>query len=310
MTLGEHIREQRTKNNMTQEYLAEQLNVSRQAVSKWENGTAAPSMENLLELARLFQISLSQLSGTYEEPETISPPSPSRRPERFWQLLFAIAAVTALLLAALCIALLWNSMRDRTAASEGIVELAYSTAENQMLAEAVASLPNGQEVRLRLVMTEGEYFTDEWENYVPGGGVYETNYMGSYQLQATDEQGQVLFAYELTPDFDREALNFPEAFDLEICDYNQDGYPDFTIGQYGSSSISLYNLYTLEAGGIRRSCPEMIPDSGMEFSKIFPVDASEEGTGFHTQPWNNAAGQAETVRYRWDSVQELFLPVE
>ena len=47
--------------SMTQEFVAEQLGVSRQAVSKWENGTSDPSTSNLLALAKLFGVSASEL---------------------------------------------------------------------------------------------------------------------------------------------------------------------------------------------------------------------------------------------------------
>ena len=46
---------------MTQEQLAERLQVSRQAVSKWETGTAEPSTSNLLALAKAFGISPEEL---------------------------------------------------------------------------------------------------------------------------------------------------------------------------------------------------------------------------------------------------------
>ena len=46
---------------MTQEFVAESLGVSRQAVSKWENGTADPSTSNLLKLAKLFGLSPEEL---------------------------------------------------------------------------------------------------------------------------------------------------------------------------------------------------------------------------------------------------------
>ena len=48
---------------MSQEYLAEQLGVTRQAVSKWESGTSEPSTANLLALAKLYGISLDELVG-------------------------------------------------------------------------------------------------------------------------------------------------------------------------------------------------------------------------------------------------------
>ena len=46
---------------MTQEFVAESLGVSRQAVSKWETGTADPSTSNLLALAKLFGVSAEEL---------------------------------------------------------------------------------------------------------------------------------------------------------------------------------------------------------------------------------------------------------
>ena len=57
MTLGETIKEQRTVHGLSQETLAEAMGVSRQAVSKWENGSADPSTSNLLTLAKLYGVS-------------------------------------------------------------------------------------------------------------------------------------------------------------------------------------------------------------------------------------------------------------
>ena len=48
---------------MSQEYLAEQLGVTRQAVSKSESGTSEPSTANLLALSKLYGISLDELVG-------------------------------------------------------------------------------------------------------------------------------------------------------------------------------------------------------------------------------------------------------
>ena len=60
-SLGETIKEHRTRCNMTQEFVAEHLGVSRQAVSKWESGASDPSTANLLALAKLFGISAAEL---------------------------------------------------------------------------------------------------------------------------------------------------------------------------------------------------------------------------------------------------------
>ena len=55
-SLGEALKDHRQRCGMTQEYVAEALGVSRQAVSKWETGAAEPSTSNLLALARLYGI--------------------------------------------------------------------------------------------------------------------------------------------------------------------------------------------------------------------------------------------------------------
>ena len=46
---------------MTQEFVAEAIGVSRQAVSKWENGTSDPSTSNLIAIAKLFNITPEEL---------------------------------------------------------------------------------------------------------------------------------------------------------------------------------------------------------------------------------------------------------
>ena len=60
-SLGEALKEHRTRCHMTQEFVAEHLGVSRQAVSKWENGTSDPSTSNLLALAKVYGISPQEL---------------------------------------------------------------------------------------------------------------------------------------------------------------------------------------------------------------------------------------------------------
>jgi DNA-binding XRE family transcriptional regulator len=55
-SLGEVIKKHRTEKKMTQEFVAETLGVSRQAVSKWESGITDPSTSNLIALAKLLEI--------------------------------------------------------------------------------------------------------------------------------------------------------------------------------------------------------------------------------------------------------------
>lgn len=60
-TLGEVLRQHRTDCKMTQEFVAESLGVSRQAVSKWESGKSDPSTTNLIALAQLFGLPPEEL---------------------------------------------------------------------------------------------------------------------------------------------------------------------------------------------------------------------------------------------------------
>ena len=60
-TLAETLKDHRTRCRMTQEFVAESLGVSRQAVSKWETGDSDPSMSNLVLLAKLYSVPLEEL---------------------------------------------------------------------------------------------------------------------------------------------------------------------------------------------------------------------------------------------------------
>ena len=60
-SLSEMLKENRTRCKMTQEFVAESIGVSRQAVSKWENGTSEPNTSNLMALAKLYGIPAEDL---------------------------------------------------------------------------------------------------------------------------------------------------------------------------------------------------------------------------------------------------------
>lgn len=64
MKFDENLRVFRKQKEFSQEYLAEKMNVSRQTISKWENGTAMPDLKKLTDLASLFDVSMDELLGT------------------------------------------------------------------------------------------------------------------------------------------------------------------------------------------------------------------------------------------------------
>lgn len=78
MKLNEKIAYYRREKRLSQEELAAQVGVSRQAVSKWELGEAAPDIGKLLALARAFGVTTDHLLDEDAEPERAAPPQPPR----------------------------------------------------------------------------------------------------------------------------------------------------------------------------------------------------------------------------------------
>ena len=61
MNFGEHIKQRREKLNLSQKEVAKLLFVTRQTISNWENGRNFPDMSMLIELSKLYQISIDSL---------------------------------------------------------------------------------------------------------------------------------------------------------------------------------------------------------------------------------------------------------
>lgn len=70
MNVSEKIRTLRKSKGMSQEELAGKVNISRQAVSRWENGTALPDVDNIVQLSKLFGVTTDYLlMDSYESNE-------------------------------------------------------------------------------------------------------------------------------------------------------------------------------------------------------------------------------------------------
>ena len=105
--IGGRIRLLRERAGLTQEEVAEGMNVSRQAVSKWEANLSRPSSDNLIRLARLFRVELTDIIGEPEEEAAAAevlphqpeeervPPAPKRR---VWPWVLALVLLAALAL--------------------------------------------------------------------------------------------------------------------------------------------------------------------------------------------------------------------
>ena len=72
MNIGERIIALRKEKNISQTELAKRLNVSRQAVSKWEQGVSSPDTERLIQLAEILGTEVEYLAtGTHPEPGSV-----------------------------------------------------------------------------------------------------------------------------------------------------------------------------------------------------------------------------------------------
>lgn len=79
MQIGSYLKEHRKSRHFTQEQVANELHISRQAISAWENDTSFPDLENLVLLSRLYQTSVDSLIGNFtadnaldKQKETVS----------------------------------------------------------------------------------------------------------------------------------------------------------------------------------------------------------------------------------------------
>ncbi|EXJ23269.1 Transcriptional regulator, XRE family [Alkalibacterium sp. AK22] len=73
--LAAKIKEKRNAKKLSQEYVAEKMQVSRQAVSKWETGKSEPSTNNLKKLAELFSCDIDELLSNGKNEKEADPPT-------------------------------------------------------------------------------------------------------------------------------------------------------------------------------------------------------------------------------------------
>ena len=71
MEIGKTIQDLRKRKGLSQEELAEKIDVSRQAVSKWENGSSVPDVEKIIALSDFFQVSTDYLLKGKETEKNI-----------------------------------------------------------------------------------------------------------------------------------------------------------------------------------------------------------------------------------------------
>ena len=107
MKLADKLFELRKEKGWSQEKLAEQINVSRQSISKWESGQALPELEKIVELSKIFQVTTDYLLLEESDKPEIKPVLSEDEKDRyykevksygFWQVLYIFVSALAIFL--------------------------------------------------------------------------------------------------------------------------------------------------------------------------------------------------------------------
>ena len=148
--LSDNIRKYRKLNHMSQDELAEKLEVTRQSISLWETGQTQPSLDNIVALAKLFDVSTDNLLAE-DEPASVCDgaikSSSDNSPKKKMHILILIVSfvLVAVLLASV---LLWKSgifsMKNNGETSSSTAQLtsSHATESTSSITESTSSPSN------------------------------------------------------------------------------------------------------------------------------------------------------------------------
>lgn len=155
----------------------------------------------------------------------------------------------------------------------------------------------GKREFLNLQLLQGSY-SEDWSTPSPLAG---RSWSGQFRLEMTDEHGEALGSFALSRHFPEE-LRFGDLFQIQFADYNGDGQPDFTIGQYGSGNGSVFKLFTLQPDHTIRELQIRGAVSGLFISSVdrYSVKLEQVEGGFRASHYDNASGRELETTYRWD----------
>lgn len=162
--------------------------------------------------------------------------------------------------------------------------------------QQAVTLADGNTAVLTLQMTSGRYFDKNSPDYMEGSGQYATNYQGEYVLTCT-YAGQ-------TDVFPLGYRTYPGTFSLSIQDYNDDGCPDFLLGQADSDSGNLFRIFTIRSDGTIQAVSKPFFAYSLEFSPAFP---KEDGACL-LDTYDHTLQQRISVRMEWQE-DGYFSPV-
>ena len=269
--LGQTIGRLRNERNETQKDLAQQFGISADAVSRWERGLSAPTMEQLVYLAQHFGISVSGLYfGVGEEQEEDHSAAVHRKRRRFPVLVSVVAAVLCIFCTALVILLIgrrgqpgpvqYTVMLDGEAVSvyendwytpptpekEGYAFLYWSDENGE---KVVFPLKVTQDSTFSAVFTPQEYRIGYWLNGGHFTGAYPETFRvdsGEVELPAPEKEGDTFEGWYLTADYSSDAVSRISCTGADVNLYARWSDPVYTI------------LYELNGGTLYEANPGIV----------------------------------------------------
>lgn len=137
MMLSDNIRNYRKKSNMSQDELAEKLGVSRQSISLWETGQTQPTIDNIIALAKIFNISSDMLLGSSDSINVSQDPTPENKApvkKRKKGLIITIIIAIAVMIGAVILGVFLRSNYFKKADSDN------DTANNSVIQSEASSI--------------------------------------------------------------------------------------------------------------------------------------------------------------------------
>lgn len=184
--LGDNIRKYRKSSNMSQDELAEKLEVTRQSISLWETGQTQPTLENIVALAKLFNVSTDELLSA-ETPEHPAPSASGKPkqdgPKKKTGIIFLVLCV-ALAAALIAVVLMLIGGNGRTNNGDG-ADTSQSTTDAAP-AESTSAKPESTASETEADVTEKDVF-GYLKNFVIQNGTINGDYC--YYSKSADNYG-------------------------------------------------------------------------------------------------------------------------
>ncbi|UOE58993.1 helix-turn-helix transcriptional regulator [Priestia filamentosa] len=92
MNLSYNLKKKREEKGFSQEHIAQELHISRQSISKWENGNCYPDLDNLIKLSNLYNVSLDELIKGDEDfqKKIVIKETEGKNNSKLWWIVFPI----------------------------------------------------------------------------------------------------------------------------------------------------------------------------------------------------------------------------